>query len=272
MPMTAETQAHISHSLPPSMLYLHALTTVVLSEFPPLPSATLLHLATLPSLKHMSALIHPHSIGSIPSGDTGLFPALETLKLAGFGSDITRVLDVIGSPKITNIWLNALQRPTCSLMSQWIRTIACHHNLERFVVDSHPLNEELPVSSDCVVDSVALQPLFQLSMLRRLCSLDTPLQLDDGFIHDLALCCPRLQILALGSRVRWMTTGVTLEGLKFLSIHCSERATFTRHHRACARCIRNCHPGRPSHCYWLAALAECRAPRADAGRTHGIPK
>lgn len=208
-------------SLLSSLHNLNYLVTFLHSDTP-LPSATLLYLAKLPNLKIMTACIRARSVVLLPSSqDCGLFRALESLTLmGGDGEDIMHVLEGISSPNLTILRLKLKAIPSCSLVARWVLSIANHRALERFILHYHEIPGSQTPSHYTVTDQ-ALQPLLGLPGLRRLCLPHTPLQLGNNFIHDLALLCPYLEELVLGSRVRWRTAGLTMEGLKPLSLYSS---------------------------------------------------
>lgn len=187
-----------------------------------LPAPVLLHLGRLPNLRVLNISICSESVSSLIEGDHTLFPNLGRLWLTGVdASHIVRLLEAISSSSLDALYLLMKVQPSSALLARCVDLAARHPHLSHFNVHySREVRVRMRTTPEYIVHDVALQPLLNLPCLTTLGLRDTPLQLNDTFLHDLATSCRQLRELILGTSVRQRPSGLTMEGLRPLASHC----------------------------------------------------
>ncbi|KAF7789680.1 hypothetical protein EIP86_000626 [Pleurotus ostreatoroseus] len=186
-----------------------------------LPTTVIVHLGTLPHLKVLNAALGSGSTSTLAEQRT-LFPKLRRLWLAAIdAADVADLLEAISSTSLESLYFVVKVQPKSTLFGRCLDLAARHPQLSQLNIHySREVRVRTNLTLEYIVDSVALQPLLKLPHLTNLGLRDTPLQLNDDFIHSLATSASQLRELVLGTSVRQRTSGLTMEGLKPLALHC----------------------------------------------------
>ena len=188
-----------------------------------------LRLGQLPGLKALNVHID-RQVTSTLVDDTTLFPSLQSLLLttAGHNIDIVSVLRLISSANLKTFYLSLEHQPSAADLRQYIRLLTQKPLLARldirvnrgFSLDPWVEDDQLDETEKSIITGDDLRPLLALPRMTTFVLRDIPLSLTDGHLQEIALAWPLLKDLVLGPSLRTRRLGVTLEGLKPLSLHC----------------------------------------------------
>lgn len=209
------------------LLGMQNLTILRVSDFP-LSKSTLFEISNIPHLKQLSFNIDGLNINDIPSNFT--FPALTRCIIRGNNKDTAVVfMKAFTSPSFADLDV-IVDTSFTSYDIHEILTHLLHFHLTikhiRFSWLLDPDRDGASIShNNDNINPLILAPLLEFSRLEsfKINVLPSLKEINDAFIHQLALSCPLLQQLDLGSSgVVCVPTQTTLAGLVSLASNCRQ--------------------------------------------------
>lgn len=192
----------------------------------PIPANVFVEISLLPKLEDIR--FNLAALEKLPSECR--FQCLKTCQIQGetFGKDLS-VIDTIATNNLLSLTIDTDDPLTSQILHYTLRRLLPSRlSLRQFIVD-WSWNEEVTEWGDLdhnynYIDAMTLGPLLEFPNIQTFeITLLGPLEINDLFLQQLALSCPTLQRLDLGSQSpkQWRSK-VTFEGLVHLAQLCME--------------------------------------------------